>query len=161
MGDSVDRVRRPRGPTRGTGARRAEGEPGKAEGADRPAEPQAREFGSVLESVSAGPAKKRLGSLLEDIRRLAEILSRRRLLEDLESYREKVGEFLRVYLDEVLQVREAAGQRGSLRRKQMIVVKRVNVELDELSRMVLGGAEAFKILKELGTIEGLLMDLYR
>jgi uncharacterized protein YaaR (DUF327 family) len=115
----------------------------------------------VLAGVSGRPGEKRLGEILEEIKGLSKLLERRRLLEDVESYRLKVGEFLRVYLDEVLDVREAAGRRGSMRRKQMIVVKKVNVELEELSRMVLGGAPDFRILKELGTIEGLLMDLYR
>ena len=68
---------------------------------------------------------------------------------------------MKVYIDEVLTVRETSSRRGSIRRKQMIVVKKVDVELDELSKMIIGDAPDFKILKELGTIEGLLMDLYR
>ena len=114
----------------------------------------------MLAGGKGGPAENRLAVLLSEIQGRADVLSRRRLLEDLDAYRERVGEFLRVYLDEVLSVRETR-RRGVSRRKQLLVVKRVNVELEDLSRLVLGGAEELKILKELGTIEGLLMDLYR
>ncbi len=117
-------------------------------------------FRDILESIAGVPAQKRLDGLLGEIRDLAAVLARRRLIEDLEEYRYKVGEFLRVYLDEVLAVKDAGGRRG-LRRRRMVVVKRIDVELEELGRMVLGGAKDFKIIKELGTIEGLLMDLYR
>ncbi len=118
-------------------------------------------FQEVLRGITGGPAEKRLGKLLEEIGDLSSTLARRRLLEDLEDFRAKVGEFLRVYLDEVLTVREAAGSARGLRNKQMVVVKRVGVELEELRRMVLGGEPEFKIVGELETIQGLLMDLYR
>ncbi|HDS30790.1 MAG TPA: DUF327 family protein [Firmicutes bacterium] len=118
-------------------------------------------FRQVLQGIAKGPAEQRLGKLLDEIHNLAGLLARRKLLEDLDNFREKVGEFLRTYLDEVLVVREAAGSSRGLRKKQMVVVKKVNVELEELSRLVLGGEPDFKILMELETIEGLLMDLYR
>ena len=124
-------------------------------------EPPQTSFDKVLAGVSGGPAEKKLSAILAEIGELAGILSHRRLLEDLERYRRKVSEFLKLFLDEVLDVREAAGRRGTSRRKQMLVVKRVDIELDELGRMVLGGVPDFKILKELEVIEGLLMDLYR
>jgi uncharacterized protein YaaR (DUF327 family) len=119
------------------------------------------QFEKVLAGVQGEDAGLRLGKILDDIQKLSTMLKHRRLLEDLENYRNRVGEFLKLYMDEVLSVREASGGRRGLRKKQMIVVKRVNVELEELSRLVLGGAPDFKIMKELGTIEGLLMDLYR
>ena len=118
-------------------------------------------FDKVLAGVQGEDAERRLGKILSDIQKLSGMLAHRRLLEDLEDYRNRVGDFLKLYMEEVLTVREAGGGRRGLRKKQMIVVKRVNVELEELSRMVLGGAPDFKIVKELGTIEGLLLDLYR
>lgn len=117
-------------------------------------------FQNVLAGVRGGDAEKRLDKILNDIQRLSGLLARRRLLEDLEEYRNRVGDFLKLYIDEVLTVREASGGRRGLRKKKLIVVKRIDVELEELSRMVLGGAPEFKIVKELGTIEGLLLDLY-
>ena len=114
----------------------------------------------MLREVSAGPVEKRLEGILDDIGRLAKILSKRRLLEDLEEYRNRVGDFLKMYLDDVLDVKEAAGRYGVSRRKHLLVVKRVNVELEELSRLVLGGAPDFEVVRELDTIQGLLMDLY-
>jgi uncharacterized protein YaaR (DUF327 family) len=124
-------------------------------------EPVENQFFTVLSGKINGPVEKRLEDVLKDIKRLSDILIKRRLLEDLEEYRARVGDFLKIYMDEALTVREASGRRRGLRRKQFVVVKRVNIELEELSKMVLGGAPDFKILKELGTIEGLLMDLYR
>ena len=123
--------------------------------------PEDARFEKVLTGIQGEDAEKRLGKILSDIQRLSGMLARRRLLEDLEDYRNRVGDFLRLYMDEVLMVREASGSRRGLRKKQMLVVKRVNIELEELSRLVLGGSPDFKIVKELGTIEGLLMDLYR
>jgi len=160
MPDPVDNVRRSRRAPAGAARRAAQTSKSPDETAAAQETSQTG-FQQVLAGVSGRPGEKRLGEILEEIKGLSKLLARRRLLEDVESYRLKVGEFLRVYLDEVLDVREAAGRRGSMRRKQMIVVKKVNVELEELSRMVLGGAPDFRILKELGTIEGLLMDLYR
>jgi len=118
-------------------------------------------FFDVLAGVTGSAAENQLGEILGEIRELAVVLGKKRLLEDLESYREKVGEFLKVYMDEILGVREAAGKRNFSRRKQLLVVKKVNVEIEELSRMILGDAPELTILKELGTIEGLLMDIYR
>jgi uncharacterized protein YaaR (DUF327 family) len=123
--------------------------------------PEGDQFHNVLAGVQNVDVEKRLGKILKDIQRLSGLLSKRRLLEDLEEYRNRVGEFLKVFMDEALIVREASGGRKGLRRKQLIVVKRVDIELEELSRLVLGGAPDFKIIKELGTIEGLLLDLYR
>lgn len=123
--------------------------------------PDQAQFQNVLAGVRGGDAGKRLDKILKDIKRLSGLLARRLLLEDLEEYRDRVGDFLKLYLDEVLTVREASGDRRGLRKKKLIVVKRIDVELEELIRMVLGGAPEFKIVKELGTIEGLLLDLYR
>lgn len=122
--------------------------------------PDEAQFQNVLAVVRGGDAEVRLDKILNDIQRLSGLLARRRLLEDLEEYRNRVGDFLKLYMDEVLTVREATGGRRGLRKKQFIVVKRIDIELEELSRMVLGGAPEFKIVKELGTIEGLLLDLY-
>jgi len=160
MPDPIDKVRKSRG-------ERSKPVTGGELPKDRPVEidpaaaAEQNRFPDVLRGITDGPAEKRLGSILGDIKGLAGRLAHRRLLEDLEQYREKVGDFLRLYLDEVLSVRETSGRRGVSKRRQLLVVKRVNVELEELSRMVLGGAEDFKIIKELDTIEGLLMDLYR
>ena len=160
MPDSIDKTGRSRKqPRRISGA-------GKS-GASQPNTPTENSEGAgevsfrdVLTGVTGGSAEKRLGGILGEIKELAHVLAHRRLLEDLEKYREKVGEFLKLYMDEVLSLRETSGRRGFSRRKQLLVVKKVNVELEELSRFVLGNEPDFKILQELGTIEGLLMDLY-
>jgi uncharacterized protein YaaR (DUF327 family) len=160
MPDSIDNVRRNR--------RKFESLVKSKEQASKPVDPLELPkapggvaFNQVMAGVEGRPSEKKLGALLDEIKNLARILGRRKLLEDLESYRQKVGDFLKLYIDEVLDVREASGRRGLSRRKQMIVVKRVNVEMDDLAKMIHSGAPDFKILKELGTIEGLLMDLYR
>lgn len=160
MPDSIDRVKKSK-----TGSskpvQRSDVPKDKSGEVEITSEAGQKQFTDVLKGISEGPSEKRLGIILQDIKKLAEQLARRRLLEDLEEYRDRVGDFLRLYLDEVLSVREASGRRGVSRRKQLLVVKSVNVELEELSRMVLGEAEDFRILRELDTIEGLLMDLYR
>jgi uncharacterized protein YaaR (DUF327 family) len=160
MPDSIDKLGKSRG-ERSKSVSSADPRKARSVEIDPVAETEQDRFNDVLKGITDGPAEKRLGLILGDIKRLAGQLAHRRLLEDLEQYREKVGDFLRLYLDEVLSVRETSGRRGVSRRRQLLVVKRVNVELEELSRMVLGGTEDFKILKELDTIEGLLMDLYR
>ncbi len=160
MPDSVDRVKKSPGrPERTSGKPVAGASQPKSADAVQPTGDSS--FHDVLTGISGGEAEKRLGKLLEEIGELAAQLATRRLLEDLESYRNKVGEFLRVYIDDVLDLRETSGRRGFSRRKQLLVVKKVNVELEELHRFVMDGAPDFQILKELGTIEGLLMDLYR
>jgi len=118
-------------------------------------------FQQILNGVKGDEAERRLDKILNDINKLSGMLVKKRLLEDLESYRNKVSEFLRVYMDEVLDVKYAAGRRGFSRRKQVLVVKKVNIELEELSKMVLGGAKDFELVREFDTIQGLLMDLYR
>jgi len=156
MPDFLDKIKRSAsrdksGKVAGTG----KNAPDQAENVEGP------KFHAILNGVTGGPAEKRLDEVLNEIRRLSVLLAKKRLLEDLELYRNRVSDFLRIYMDEVLDVKEASGRRRGLRKRQLIVVKRVNVELEELSRLVLGDAPDFKILKELGTIEGLLMDLYR
>jgi len=161
MAERIDKIGKSRERAAGGAGRvgkGARGEPAETGGVE---EAPGAAFSDVLAGVAGGPAEKRLEAILGDIRKLADQLARRRLLEDLEAYRMKVGDFLRACLEEVLSVREASGRKGLSRRKQLLVVKRVNVELEELSRLVLGGAPDFRIMKELGTIEGLLMDLYR
>ncbi|HEX9744240.1 MAG TPA: DUF327 family protein [bacterium] len=155
MADFLDKIRKS---TANKSAERVSRVPG-----NPPEIPQAEgvSFESVLSRASRNPTEKRLELIFEDISRLATILSRRRLLEDLEEYREKVSQFLKTYIEEVLDVKEAVSRKGINRRKQLLVVKRVNVELEELSRFVLGDAPDFKVIRELTTIQGLLMDLYR
>lgn len=117
-------------------------------------------FQEVLASVAGSASQKRLEYILNEIKHLGSILVKRRLLEDLEQYRNKVGEFLKTFLDEALDLRQVTGRQGVSRRKQMLVIKKVDIELEELSRLVMGAAPDFKIMKELNIIEGLLMDLY-
>ena len=159
MADSINRIRRD-GKTFSTRLKAAD-QARKAASVEPVESPISASFNDVLAGVSGRPSERKLEAILNEIKDLANTLAHRRLLEDLDQYRKKVGEFLRVYMDEVLGIREAAGRRGVSRRKQMIVVKKIDVELEELSRMVLGGAPEFKVLNELGNIQGLLMDLYR
>jgi uncharacterized protein YaaR (DUF327 family) len=161
MPDSIDNVKRNRRSFNSTIKSAGSAKKAPPDTAEISEVPDRVVFNEVLAGVTGRPSEKKLEALLNEIKKLADLLHHRRLLEDLEQYRRKVGDFLKLYLDEVLDVREASGRRGVSRRKQMIVVKRVNIELDELGRMILSGSPDFKILKELGTIEGLLMDLYR
>ena len=161
MPDPLDKIRRdkprPAAPSKSAGVKGTERTSDTPEtgGAAEPA------FDDILRSVTGTPGEKQLGILFREIRSLSEKLAHRRLLEDLEAYRNKVSQFLRIYVNEVLDVKIAKGRSGAYRRKQMLVIKRIDVELEELSKFVLGGAPDFKILAELGTIEGLLMDLYK
>jgi len=161
MVDFIDKLKksgqRKAAPSGKTG-RKSMGTPAISNGVDEVGQTR---FHEILHGVADDEAEKRLGKILNDIKTLSDMLSKKRLLEDLEDYRAKVGEFLRFYMDEVLDVRQASGRRGFSRRKQLLVVKKVNVEIEELTKLVLGGAKDFEIMKELGTIEGLLMDLYR
>ncbi|MBW2079284.1 MAG: DUF327 family protein [Deltaproteobacteria bacterium] len=161
MADSIDKLKKSTGKStaRSGSVKRTPGS--ESAGVENGNNVGQTQFRQILDGVTGDEAERKLGKILEDIKSLSGILARKRLLEDLEDYRSKVSEFLKVYMDDVLDVRLASGRRGFSRRKQVLVVKKVDVELEELTKMVLGGAQDFEIMKEMGTIEGLLMDLYR
>lgn len=158
MPDSIENTRRVRRTNTDRVATRATSSKTSAEG---PAGSSESDFRAVLANKCTGAAERKLEVILGEIRELASVLQKKRLLEDLENYRRKVGEFIKVFIDEVLDVRETASRTGLSRRRQMIIVRKVDVELEELSRLILGNSPDFRIVKELAIIEGLLMDLYR
>jgi uncharacterized protein len=117
-------------------------------------------FGALLQEKGRADAKDTLNRLLERINEQGEIIAKRRDISDVRKYRELISDFL----GEALQSSYRTDKEGSFdargRFKEYAVVKKINAEVETLTRQVLDDqSDNLAILGQLGTIRGLLVDL--
>jgi uncharacterized protein YaaR (DUF327 family) len=117
-------------------------------------------FDRILQEKSRADNHATLTRMLERITEQGELIAKRRDLSDVRKYRELVSGFL----EEAMSSTYEADKQGSFdprgRYKEYSIVKKVNIELEKLTKQVLEEQkDNLAILEQLGTIRGLLIDL--
>lgn len=123
----------------------------------------ASRFWDTLQAVEA--VEDGQGRLPVDLDTLEEVA--RRLVAsptpaNLYEYRRVVGELLRKLLRETFEITTELGVVRAGRQKVFMLVRSVNRELEELTRLVLAKEkDRLAIVAKLGELRGLILDLYR
>lgn len=117
-------------------------------------------FGVLMQEKGLENSKDTLNRLLERINAQGELIAQRRDISDVRKYRELVSDFM----EEATRSAYRTDKEGSFdskgRFKEYAVVKKINAEVETLTRQVLDDQkDNLAILDQLGTIRGLLVDL--
>lgn len=128
-------------------------------GKDKNAETEFPEaFLQESQSALSASLDKLMGEVEEQGRRLA----RKNNFEELNKYKDLVRNFLQKVTRELYQLQVAEEGKASPGKRAYVILKKVDLELDKLSQLVLGGqAPQLKILERLDQIRGLLLDAYK
>jgi len=82
-------------------------------------------------------------------------------LKELMLYKTKVKAFMEEAIEGMFKYTSSSTMDRRGRHKIYALVKRINLELEELTKDMLGGQkDSFKILEKADNIRGLLIDLY-
>lgn len=118
-------------------------------------------FGDVLKDEKGREdSRAALKKLLGEINEQGENIARRKDIDDIRRYRELVSDFL----NEAMRSAYRTDREGSFdsrgRYKEYSIVRKINDEVEKLARQALSDQrDNLEILRQLGTIRGLLIDL--
>ncbi|EOD00830.1 YaaR family protein [Caldisalinibacter kiritimatiensis] len=104
---------------------------------------------------------EKLNKLIEDIRSLGKDLVEKRTVDNLLRYKKMIREFKKEAMEYSLRLEKQGGFRRGGRTKILKIVKKVDEKLIQLTDEVLSKEKkGLNILKLVGEIEGLLIDIY-
>lgn len=123
----------------------------------------ASRFWDALQAVEAiEEGQPHLPADLEALEEVAQRLMASPTPANLYEYRRVVGEILRRLLRDTFEVSAELGIVRAGRQKVFMLVRAVNQELEELTRLVLAKEkDRLAIVAKLGELRGLILDLYR
>jgi uncharacterized protein len=117
-------------------------------------------FGRFLQEKSRDDTRATLNRMLERITEQGEIIAKRKDINDVKKYRGLVSEFLGEAMSSAYEADKESSFDARGRFKEYSVVKKINTELEKLTKQVLEEQkDNLAILEQLGTIRGLLIDL--
>lgn len=118
-------------------------------------------FADTLQRKEEANLETRLNKLMSEINNQGERLSKNMDIKELKQYKKLVAEFMDEVVNSSLKYSKhnQFDRRG--RHKVYALVKKVNAKVEELSREFLKEErDNIKVLETIGTIKGLLLDLY-
>lgn len=118
-------------------------------------------FADTLRKKEEADLETRLNRLMSDINTVGEQLSKTMDIKDLKNYKKLIAEFMDEVVNSSLKYSKhnQFDRRG--RHKVYAIVKKVNARVEELSREFLKEErDNIKVLENIGTIKGLLLDIY-
>jgi len=123
---------------------------------------EAPAFGEALLDASRGTVVRALDQILDELARQGEKLAAAQNFDELEKYKSLVQEFLKKITQGVGRLHFSDGGTHGQTARVHVILKKVDLELDALTREVLARQNTpLKILERLDQIRGLLLDLYK
>jgi uncharacterized protein YaaR (DUF327 family) len=120
------------------------------------------EFSETFLNVAESSLKASLDQLVAGIQEQGERLARQQNFEQLNRYKELVRSFLRKVSQDLYKVRASNGASPLPGQKVYIILQKVDLELEKLSKLVMAGqVPQLRILERLDLIRGLLFDAYK
>lgn len=118
-------------------------------------------FGDVMRKNEEADVESRMRKLMGDIERQGDALGRTMDIKVLKQYKKLIAEFLDEMVTNSLKFSKFSQFDRRGRHKVFAVVKKVNSKLEELSREFMKDEkENIAILDKIGTIRGILLDVY-
>lgn len=123
--------------------------------------PNKTTFADTLQKKGEADLDTRLNKLMSEINRQGEQLAKNMDIKELKQYKKLIAEFMDEVVNSSLKYSKhnQFDRRG--RHKVYAIVKKVNAKVEELSREFLKEEkDNIKILESIGTIKGMLLDIY-
>lgn len=118
-------------------------------------------FGDTLKKTEELDLTKHLNRLMNDIEKQGEHLGRSMDVKELKNYKKLISEFISEVVNNSLKFSKQSSFDRRGRHKVYALVRKVNTRLDELSREFLKEEkDNIKILESIGSIKGMLLDMY-
>ena len=118
-------------------------------------------FGDTLKRTEEQDLTSRLNRLMSDIERQGEHLAKSMDIKELKNYKKLVSEFMDEVVNNSLKFSKQSHFDRRGRHKVFALVKKVNAKVEELSREFLKQEkDNIKILESIGSIKGMLFDMY-
>ncbi|MFZ7102172.1 MAG: YaaR family protein [Peptococcaceae bacterium] len=119
------------------------------------------DFSKALSGAARKEYEKDLQLLMEEVDKRAKILAKSCTLKDLKNYKRAVKNFLKKTMGEAYEAQDQSSWDRFGRQKLYVLVKKVNENLEDLSRQLLNEQkDTLSILKKIDEIRGLLVDMY-
>ena len=118
-------------------------------------------FGDAMIKAEQSDTESKMRKLIADIERQGDILGKTMDLRELKKYKKLISEFMDEAVSSSLEFSKQSffDRRG--RHKVYAQVKKINAKVEELSREFLKDEkDNIKILESIGSIKGMLMDVY-
>ncbi|OGO79100.1 MAG: hypothetical protein A2Y23_10320 [Clostridiales bacterium GWB2_37_7] len=118
-------------------------------------------FADTLKRKEEADLDTRLNKLMSEINRQGEQLGKNMDIKELKQYKKLITEFMDEVVNSSLKYSKhnQFDRRG--RHKVYALVKKVNAKVEELSReFIKEERDNIKILESIGTIKGILLDIY-
>jgi len=119
------------------------------------------DFAKTLSNIGHREYLNDLEKLMAEVDESAKKLARSCTLNDLKNYKRAVRNFLERTIKNAYETKDEAGWDRMGRQKLYVLIKKVDENLEELSRRVLNEQnDSLNILEKLDEIRGLLVDMY-
>jgi uncharacterized protein YaaR (DUF327 family) len=118
-------------------------------------------FEDTLKNKEEQDVTARLNRLMSDIEKQGENLAKNMDIKELKKYKKMVSEFMDEVVKNSLKFSKQSHFDRRGRHKVYALVRKVNAEIEELSREFLKDEkDNIKILESIGNIKGMLLDMY-
>ncbi|MGE5632148.1 MAG: YaaR family protein [Caulobacteraceae bacterium] len=118
-------------------------------------------FGDTLKKTEEQNLETRLGKLMSEIEKQGEQLSKTMDVKELKNYKKLISDFMNEVVNNALKFSKQSNFDRRGRHKVYAIVRKVNAKVEELSREVLKEEkDNIKILESIGSIRGMLLDMY-
>lgn len=122
---------------------------------------EAKKFANSLTKATFQNHMEDLKHLVKQIDEKAARLAKSCTIADLKAYKRAVQDFVQETVKRCYRAQNQGGWDGFGRSKILVIVRRVDEKLEQLSREILEGQkESLQVLEKTGEIRGLLVDLY-
>lgn len=118
-------------------------------------------FGDTLKKTEEQDLASRLNRLMSEIEKQGDRLAKSMDIKELRNYKKLVSEFMNEVVNNSLKFSKQSHFDRRGRHKVYALIKKVNARLEELSREFLKEEkDNIKILESIGSIKGMLIDMY-
>jgi uncharacterized protein YaaR (DUF327 family) len=118
-------------------------------------------FGDTLKKTEEQDLTSRLNKLMSDIEKQGESLAKTMDIKELKNYKKLITDFMNEVVGNSLKFSKQSQFDRRGRHKVYALVRKVNAKVEELSREFLKEEkDNIKILESIGSIKGMLFDMY-
>lgn len=120
------------------------------------------EFSQTFLDATEALSSRPMEAILADLDLQGERLAANQNFEELQKYKKLVTEFMRKASAGIAKLKLTDGGSGRSNQKVHVILEKIDRELEELARQVLGRqTPQLRILEKMDEIRGLLLDLYK
>ena len=118
-------------------------------------------FKELMSDKRESKAQERLNNMFEDIKEQGKVLSEKKTVDNLMKYKKMVKDFLNEAVEYGLKLEKRGGFRRGGRSRILKLISQVDKKLLEVTDAVINDEKkSLNILKLVGEIEGLLINIY-